>query len=65
MNPGDLVMINRKAIGVPSGTIALCLESREKRGQYEDGYEIWTVLLMNGELRGVKRRYLDIDLEVL
>jgi hypothetical protein len=65
MNAGNLVMIKRAAIGVPSGSIALCLKCEKKRGDYDNGHSIWCVLLMNGKLRGVKRRYLDIDLEVL
>ena len=59
-------MIKRAAIGVPAGTLALCLKRDEKRGDYDDSYnEIWTVQLMHGQLRGIERRYLDIDLEVL
>lgn len=65
MNPGNLVMIKRAAIGVPSGSIALCLKCEKKRGDYDNGHSIWCVLLMNGKLRGQHRRYLDIDLEVL
>ena len=65
MNAGNLVVIKRAAIGVPSGSIALCLKCEKKRGDYDQGSAIWCVLLMNGKLRGVKRRYLDIDLEVL
>ena len=65
MNAGNLVMIKRAAIGVPAGTLALCLKRDKKRGDYEEGHEIWTVQLMHGQLRGIERRYLDIDLEVL
>ena len=66
MNPGNLVMIKRAAIGVPAGSLALCLKRDEKRGDYGDSRdEIWTVQLMHGQLRGTERRYLDIDLEVL
>ena len=66
MSPGNLVMIKRAAIGVPAGTLALCLKRDEKRGDYGDSRdEIWTVQLMHGQLRGTERRYLDIDLEVL
>ncbi len=65
MSAGNLVMIKRAAIGVPAGTLALCLKRDKKRGDYDDGHEIWTVQLMNGKLRGTERRYLDIDLEVL
>ena len=66
MNAGNLVMIKRAAIGVPAGTLALCLKRTEKRGDYGDSrHEIWTVQLMHGQLRGIERRYLDIDLEVL
>ena len=63
MSPGDLVMINRNGIGVPAGTLALCLKRDEKRGDYGDSRdEIWTVQLMHGQLRGTERRYLDVDL---
>ena len=65
MSAGNLVMITRAAIGVPCGTIALCLKCEKKRGDYDNGHSIWCVLLMNGKLRGQHRRYLDIDLEVL
>ncbi len=65
MSAGNLVMIKRDAIGVPAGTIALCLKCEKKRGDYDEGHSIWCVLLMNGILRGHERRYLDIDLEVL
>ena len=65
MNAGNLVMIKRAAIGVPAGTIAMCLKRDKKRGTYNEGHEIWTVQLMHGQLRGIERRYLDIDLEVL
>ncbi len=65
MSAGNLVMIKRDAIGVPAGTLALCLKRDKKRGDYDDGHEIWTVQLMNGKLRGHERRYLDVDLEVL
>ena len=63
MKPGNLVMVKRAAIGVPTGTLALCLKRDEKRGDYGDSRdEIWTVQLMHGQLRGTERRYLDIDL---
>jgi hypothetical protein len=66
MKPGNLVMVKRAAIGVPTGTLALCLKRDEKRGDYGDSRdESWTVQLMQGQLRGIERRYLDIDLEVL
>ena len=65
LRPGDLVRITRNAIGIPAGTLALCLQRHKKRGDYDDGLEIWSVQLMNGQCRGHKRRYLDIDLEVL
>ena len=65
MNAGNLVMIKRAAIGVPAGTFAMCLMRDKKRGSYNVGHEIWTVQLMHGQLRGIERRYLDIDLEVL
>ena len=65
MNAGNLVMIKRAAIGVPAGTLALCLKCEKKRGDYDNGHSIWCVQLMNGKLRGTERRYLDIDLEVL
>ena len=65
MNAGNLVMIKRAAIGVPAGTVALCLKCEKKRGDYDDGHSIWCVLLMTGQLRGHERRYLDIDLDVL
>jgi len=62
LRPGDLVRITRRAIGIPAGTIALCLQRHKKRGDYDDGLEIWSVQLMNGKLRGQERRYLDVDL---
>jgi hypothetical protein len=66
LSPGNLVRITRHAIGIPAGTLALCLKRDEKRGDYGDSrHEIWTVQLMHGQLRGIERRYLDIDLEVL
>ena len=65
LSAGNLVMIKRAAIGVPAGTLALCLKRHKKRGEYDEGHEIWTVQLMHGQLRGIERRYLDIDLEVL
>ena len=62
MKPGNLVRITRNAIGIPAGTLALCLQRHKKRGDYDDGLEIWSVQLMNGKCRGRERRYLDIDL---
>ena len=65
LSPGNLVRITRNAIGIPAGTLALCLSRHQKRGDYDAGLEIWSVQLMNGQCSGHKRRYLDIDLEVL
>ena len=62
LSPGNLVRITRNAIGIPAGTLALCLSRHQKRGDYDGDLEIWGVLLMNGKCRGQKRRYLDIDL---
>jgi len=62
LSPGNLVRITRNAIGIPAGTIALCMQRHKKRGDYDDGLEIWSVQLMNGKLRGQERRYLDVDL---
>ena len=62
MKPGNLVRITRNAIGIPAGTLALCLQRHQKRGDYDAGLEIWSVQLMNGKCRGRERRYLDIDL---
>ena len=62
MKPGNLVRITRNAIGIPAGTLALCLQRHQKRGDYDAGVEIWSVQLMNGKCRGRERRYLDIDL---
>jgi hypothetical protein len=62
LSPGNLVRITRRAIGIPAGTIGLCLQRHKKRGDYDDGMEIWSVQLMNGKLRGQERRYLDVDL---
>ena len=62
MKPGNLVRITRNAIGIPAGTLALCLSRHQKRGDYDAGLEIWSVQLMNGKCRGRERRYLDIDL---
>ena len=62
MKPGNLVRITRNAIGIPAGTLALCLQRHQKRGDYDAGLEIWSVQLMNGMCRGRERRYLDIDL---
>jgi len=62
VKPGNLVRITRNAIGIPAGTIALCVERHQKRGDYDAGVEIWSVQLMNGKCRGRERRYLDIDL---
>ena len=64
MSAGNLVMIKRDAIGVPAGTLALCLKRDKKRSKFAH-HEIWTVQLMNGKLRGHERHYLEIDLEVL
>ena len=65
MKPGNLVRITRNAIGVPAGTIALCLKRFKKRGDYCDGLEIWSVQIVGGEYNGTKRRYLDVDLVVV
>jgi len=54
--------ITRNGISIPAGTLALCLSRHQKRGDYDAGLEIWSVQLMHGKLRGVERRYLDIDL---
>ena len=62
MKPGNLVRITRNGIGIPAGTLALCLSRHQKRGDYDAGLEIWSVQLMNGKCRGRERRYLDIDL---
>ena len=62
MKPGNLVRITRNGIGIPAGTLALCVSRHQKRGDYDAGLEIWSVQLMHGKLRGVERRYLDIDL---
>ena len=62
VKPGNLVRITRNSIGIPAGTIALCVERHQKRGDYDAGVEIWSVQLMNGQCRGRERRYLDIDL---
>ena len=62
LSPGNLVRITRRAIGIPAGTIALCLQRHKKRGDYDDGLEIWSVQLMNGARRGTEKRYLDVDL---
>ena len=62
LSPGNLVRITRRASGIPAGTIGLCLQRHKKRGDYDDGMEIWSVQLMNGKLRGQERRYLDVDL---
>ena len=62
LSPGNLVRITRRAIGIPAGTLALSLQRHKKRGDYDDGMEIWSVQLMNGKLRGQERRYLDVDL---
>ncbi len=65
MKSGNLVRITRNAIGVPAGTIALCLKRLKKRGDYGEGTEIWSVQIVGGELNGTKRRYLDVDLVVM
>ena len=62
LSPGNLVRIPRNGIGIPAGTLALCVSRHQKRGDYDAGLEIWSVQLMHGKLRGVERRYLDIDL---
>ena len=62
MKPGNLVRITRNGIGIPAGTLALCVSRHQKRGDYDAGLEIWSVQLMNGQCRGRERRYLDIDL---
>ena len=62
LSPGNLVRITRNAIGVPAGTIALCLKRYKKRGDYSDGLEIWSVQLVGCEHNGAERRYLDVDL---
>ena len=58
----DLMRITRNGIGIPAGTLALCVSRHQKRGDYDAGLEIWSVQLMNGKCRGRERRYLDIDL---
>ena len=65
MKPGNLVIITRNAIGVPAGTIALCLKRFQKRGVYNAGVEIWSVQLVGGKYNGTKRRYFDSDLVVI
>jgi len=62
MKPGNLVIITRNAIGVPAGTIALCLKRFQKRNA---GVEIWSVQLVGGKYNGTKRRYFDSDLVVI
>ena len=37
MQVGDLVRTTRSLVGVPNGTLALVLRSREPRGTYADG----------------------------
>ena len=64
MSAANLVMIKRAAIGVPAGTLALCLKREKKRSEFAH-HEIWSVQLMSGKLRGHEREYLDVDLEVV
>ena len=64
MKPGNLVRITRNAIGIPAGTVGLCLQRHQCDGfgGNDAGLEIWSVQLMNGQCRGGARRYLNIDL---
>ena len=62
MKPGNLVRINRAAIGIPAGRIALVLRKVKKRGNAD--YEIWELQLMSGEGRAYVK-YLGVDLEVI
>jgi len=68
LSPGNLVRINRAAIGIPAGRIALVLRKVKKRGNAD--YEIWELQLMGGvQLMGGERRayvkFLGVDLEVI
>jgi|TARA_R110002051_G_scaffold198330_1_gene265560 hypothetical protein len=62
LSPGNLVRINRAAIGIPAGRIALVLRKVKKRGNAD--YEIWELQLMGGERRAYVK-YLGVDLEVI
>ena len=62
LSPGNLVRINRAAIGIPAGRIALVLRKVKKRGNTD--YEIWELQLMGGERRAYVK-YLGVDLEVI
>jgi hypothetical protein len=62
LSPGNLVRINRAAIGIPAGRIALVLRKVKKRGNAD--YEIWELQLMGGERRAYVK-FLGVDLEVI
>jgi len=61
MKAGDLVVITRASIGVPAGTLALCMDwDHMSLASKRLGTKIWFVQLLNGK----QRRYLEGDLEI-
>ena len=65
MKPGNLVKINRAAIGIPAGTMGLIMETHAPRADSLEqlNEKIHTVKLLG--LPRPDRRYLTRDLEVI
>ena len=61
--PGDLVRITRRSIGVPPDSIALVVRQHMDDATEYTFYEVDIVGLSPPRVR--RRRYLDIDLEII
>jgi len=60
MQPGDLVMITRNSIGIPSGTLALITEKL-----IGSLFSYYRVYIVGGKANGKVRKYLAEDLETV
>jgi hypothetical protein len=65
MQVGDLVRTTRSLVGVPKGTLALVLGSREPRGTYADGTGHKMLMLQVAASSPRKIQILSRDLEVV
>ncbi len=63
MQSGNLVRIKRPSIGLPSGTLALCMSYTHMNGD-DKGTKIWQVSII-GPARRLTGRYLEGDLELV
>ena len=61
MEPGNLVTITRKSIGVPAGTIGLITDCIDATFARHTSMTYLVKVCVNGKVRG--RRYLGCDLE--